>query len=871
MITIYLIYIGLSTPQTRCYTWRRNNPIKQARLDNFLSPESLIDLVEYIRIRPGYLTDHSMLELNILQSQFIRGRGLWKFNQNLLKDQTYLELINQSIRDEVSKYAAPVYNFESLNDIPEADLQLTISDNLFLEMLLLRIRGETVQYSSIKKKLDSKRESELMSEIERLEKEEHITENQIRLVEKQHQLIELREKSMKGHYIRSRAQWLQEGEKPTKYFCSLEKGNYINKTLKRLKRNDGTYITSQKDILTEFQLYYKKLFKSHDYQLEEIDLKDLLKKSKVNKLSKAEAISLNGELHMTELNIALKNMKHNKCPGIDGLPSEFLKVFWGKIKYWVLRALNYSFNSGIMPRSLRQCIITCLPKPGKQRDLMCNWRPLSMLSVIYKLASAAIANRIRPHLKLLISNEQTGFVPNRFIGESTRLIYDLMDYTEKKQIPGLLVLIDFQKAFDSISWNFIYKPLTFLGFTNDFIRWIQLFNTDIEATILQSGFTSEFFSISRGCRQGDPISPYLFIIAAQILNLLIVNNTDIKGITIQDCEFKISQFADDTTLILDGSRKSMIAALNTLELFGTMSGLKINTDKTKIIWIGKKKYSQDQLIAKRFDWNSTKFNLLGLNFSVELSEILDLNMSEKLFQIKGEITKWGKRHITPLGKVMVIKTIFVSKLNHLFSSLPSPDSIALKDLNDMFFKYLWSNKPDKIKRDTTFLDYKMGGLKMINLENFIHAAKAKWMYRLVSKLSPWADLFKKSILHDVRRITDFGPDYGIFLKSKTSNAFWLDVFTSWTKLTKSQKIKSNIQIASTPIWYNTNLTTEIMFFPKCYSKGIITISDVLDKEGKILTHQVIKDHYNLDSFNFLDYIRLSTVVSEFTKRYKIGD
>ena len=112
------------------------------------------------------------------------------------------------------------------------------------------------------------------------------------------------------------------------------------------------------------------------------------------------------------------------------------------------------------------------------------------------------------------------------------------------------------------------------------------------------------------------------------------------------------------------------------------------------------------------------------------------------------------------------------------------------------------------------------------------------------------------------------PYYGIFFKSKTSYAFWLDVFTSWTKLTKSQKIKLNLQIASTPIRYNTNLTVEIMFFPKCYSKGIITISDVLDKEKKILTHQVIKDHYNFDSFNFLDYIHLSTVVSKFMKRHK---
>ena len=96
-----------------------------------------------------------------------------------------------------------------------------------------------------------------------------------------------------------------------------------------------------------------------------------------------------------------------------------------------------------MPLSLRQCIITCLPKPGKPRDCIGNWRPLSMLCVVYKLASGAIANRIKPFLNFLINNEQTGFVPGRFIGESTQLIYDIMHYTQKAQIPGLLILIDF--------------------------------------------------------------------------------------------------------------------------------------------------------------------------------------------------------------------------------------------------------------------------------------------------------------------------------------------------------------------------------------------------------------------------------------------
>ena len=180
---------------------------------------------------------------------------------------------------------------------------------------------------------------------------------------------------------------------------------------------------------------------------------------------------------------------------------------------------------------------------------------------------ATIANRIKPHLDQLISNEQTGFILGRFIGESTRLIYDLMHYTVKMQIPGLLMIIDIHKAFDYISWSFIYKTLSVMGLTEVFIKWIKLLNNNIKTTVIQNGFTSEFFTINRGCQQGGHISSYLFILAAQILNSLILNNPEIKGIQVKDTELKISHFAVDTTLILNGKQEFLSAALNTLEHF----------------------------------------------------------------------------------------------------------------------------------------------------------------------------------------------------------------------------------------------------------------------------------------------------------------
>ena len=343
-----------------------------------------------------------------------------------------------------------------------------------------------------------------------------------------------------------------------------------------------------------------KLIQVTGSSVENFDLNELLYGYHVNKLDNLQSESIDGPLTYTEIHTALKQMKNNTTPGIDGFPAEFFKVFWKQLGMLILKALNNSFEKGTLSTSLQQCIIVCLPKKGKQRQFIKKWHPLSMLSVLYKIAAAAIANRIKPYLTKLISETQTGFVSGRSIGESTRLVYDIMDFAERHDISGQLMLIDFEKAFDSISWNFIYKTLKLFGFGNNLVRWVQLFNQDITARVLQCGFMSDSINIERGCRQGDPISPYLYILAGQVQSILISQCVEIKGINIKGQEFKIIQYADDTTLFLDGSCSSFDAALNILEIFGSISGLNVNKDKTKLVWIGKKKHCKDKLKKSGF-------------------------------------------------------------------------------------------------------------------------------------------------------------------------------------------------------------------------------------------------------------------------------
>ena len=530
-------------PDTKRFTWRRRNLVKQARLDLFLASSNILDITNTCEIRASYRSDHSTIELEMKINKFLQGKGLWKFNNSLLECPEYVDLINGIIEEEKVKYAIPVYNLDFLKD-NFTSFEMIIDHDLFLETLLLRIRGETIKFATTQKKKSSKVEKQLISDIEFLEAQDpNYTANSTLLLDKRAELESIRSKKLKGQLVRSRLQWLQDGEKPSKYFSNLEKKNFIEKTIRKVRLNNGEVITDQENILSQVQQYYSNLFENRDDALQRINFENLGIKSSTR--VPEEDIGL--LVTVDEVGQVLKKMKSSKSPGIDGITVEFVKVFWRQVKYFIINAINCGFSKGCLTASLRQCIITCLPKAKKDRSLIKNWRPISLLSVIYKLASGTIAERLKKTLNYVISDCQTGFIKGRYISESTRLIYDLIHAKENKNIPGMLMLIDFEKAFDSLSWSFLYRVLEFFGYSENFIKWVKLFNTEITAYIVQCGFLSKPIKINRGCRQGDPISAYLFLIGAEILARLIQINPYIIGLKIKNIEFKITQFADDTT------------------------------------------------------------------------------------------------------------------------------------------------------------------------------------------------------------------------------------------------------------------------------------------------------------------------------------
>ena len=719
------------------YTWRRLNPTKkQARLDYFLVSDTTFSFVTHSDIVPGYRTDHSGIILKLKLQESERGRGYWKFNNALLKDKKYIEDVKATLREIKNRYKI---NEANLNDIPDNEIEFNINDQLFLETLLMTIRGNTIKYSSIKKRKKLEDEHKLEQEIKQLEDEinndfSNIDDEKIlNLSRKKTILTDIRKEKIEGVMLRSRSRYQDLGEKPSKYFFNLENRNFVNKTINKIIESDGTEYSETKEILKCQQKFYENLYSDISNDVDGNPIEDIAGENE-NKLSDDESQKLEGDIKLGELSNSLKNMKNDKSPGLDGFTVEFFKFFWTDLKYFILRSLNYGYRTGSLSVTQKQGIITCLPKPGKSRHYLKNWRPISLLNVVYKLASSVIANRLKTTLDRLINQDQKGFISGRFIGENVRLMYDILFATRNDNIPGMILSIDFEKAFDTVSWKFINNVLKYFNFGPSFISWINIFQTGSESCIIQNGFMSDFFNLKRGCRQGDPISPYIFILCAEVLGKMIRENEIITGVNINGKEFRLSQYADDTQIFLDGTEQSLKETLNILKKFYSMSGLKINVEKTRAIWIGSLSHSNRQLCREyKLDWSQGAFKILGVTFSVEVFDIWDLNTEQIYNSIESICKNWSKRKLTLFGRITIIKSLALAKFIHLFLALPNPPVELIKKLEKMFYKFLWNSGPDRIKRSVIIKDVTAGGLRMININTFIKALPISWLRRIIKQ------------------------------------------------------------------------------------------------------------------------------------------
>ena len=232
--------------------------------------------------------------------------------------------------------------------------------------------------------------------------------------------------------------------------------------------------------------FYSTLYKKRSNKTE-TDCSNYLKTLNLPRLADDECRLCEGELTKRECWEALQTMGNNKSPGNDGLSKEFYICFFNEIHSYLLQALNMSLREGQLSSSQRQAVIALIEKKDKDKCFLKNWRPISLINVNAKIASKAIALTIKKVIGNLVHCDQTAYVCKRNIGESVRLINDILEYTDENDIEAILFSADFEKAFDSIEHSFIISTLRAFGFGPDFIQWVKTFFKNVESCVMNNG------------------------------------------------------------------------------------------------------------------------------------------------------------------------------------------------------------------------------------------------------------------------------------------------------------------------------------------------------------------------------------------------
>ena len=348
-------------------------------------------------------------------------------------------------------------------------------------------------------------------------------------------------------------------------------------------------------------------------------------------------------------------MKNQKSPGSDGIRVEFYTPFWNDVKEFYINFINHSFHTGSLTDLQKQSIITLIPKQNKDITSLENWRPISLLNVVCKIATKVIANRVKSAISTLIHNSHTCFIKGRYIGENIRLLFEITDNGEDEVKPGLIFFSDFEKAFDSVDHTFIISCLKHFNFGEDFIRWVKRFYHDARSCVSNNGSMSKFFPIWRGVRQRCPLSTYLFIIRIELLLHKTSTTEDIKGTFYTNKEFKHSLFANDASFIPDGSFKSFQTLIDILDTFRYMSGLELNAKNCQVLQIGNMTKCNVVYIKDiKFQWSSTKASSLGMTFCTNKENIFRANLEPKIKLFEKCLKQWQYRKLTLMGKITVI-------------------------------------------------------------------------------------------------------------------------------------------------------------------------------------------------------------------------
>ena len=878
-------------------SWRSTHPLdkgttsptRQNRLDYIFLSIELNQIIQNVYTQPNIShADHLGVIVQLRDYNYKQGKGYWKTPTWILQSeetqQTLKKLLNTFINNNLKDQNLQK-SYRLLKQEVRKTLQRIHKVQISKENNKLKQMFHSLEKALIQHQLQPNDQSK-----------EHIKEKKNLL------------KTYKTEYIKRKQNTnfqkiFNETEKNTRFFFQRGKNRLSNKKqhIQSVILDDQTISNEQYEIEKQHIKYWEQTFKTN-LETQNQHNSTLLNNVE-NTLNENDKQYIDQDITQTDIIEAINHLTKNKTPGKDGLSAE---VFQLHPELWaIILEKVYSksiFQENRIYDSQNMAVLNLIFKKNDP-NLPKNYRPIALLNIDIKILTKILSYRLNQIIHKIIHPDQTGFIKNRFITDHI-IRYESIKYHHKlTNTNGYAAILDFEKAYDRVEIHYLIKVLQKFNFGNKFIQIIKTIYSQPRQQLLINGYLSKPFYSTRGVRQGDPLSPLLFILAIEPLACLLRKNNQL-GISIpnsnnqKDITFL---FADDTT-VLSSSLQNLDKIIQLIEQYGKTSGAKLNIEKSVIIKLNPK--DETSIIPSNLQISNTKLlkenefiQILGITQSFNISKETQLQIIFEHFCSR--LIQWQKFARTFEGRITIIKTMALSTLYYIAQVLPF-DKILTKKIikyTKAFIKdcYITENGIDKKFNQLNDLwlhtEKNQGGIAINRIESIF----SKFEIKLLCKIMTWATN-KNNYNNKLWLWVQVNWNHNDYIQNhqiqwwditlnrniiwKNINPEYIPILKHWTTLKKHKVLKTkdihekNKIIQETPVWFLKYNGTNLMnkFFrketrqkhEKLAQHGFTQIKHFLTENNQVTTTWQLYNNkqYNGISYNTRSWIAITNYIRQ---------
>ena len=649
-------------PNREFFTYRRGS--SRSRIDKICTSSQFV--VERYCQQESLFSDHSLIYSTIsFHSNFRNGPGVWRNNIKYYGDDDLIQnltLIWQSCKNESSL---------------TSNLQKWWGDAKY-KMKLAFIQFSK-QKAMFRKRSWQMRDQALHNITIALRRNPNDKKLQKEYSQIKKHLVTTKIKEIKETILKSDAEYLMHGDKPTKSFFDKFKNRTEMHKITSLRNEMGSEVHDIHDILRVAENFYRQIFSGGEIHQDIVNLflRDISPNESNHLLMTALLLPITNE----EIWEVIIHFKLARSPGPDGLSIEFYRVMFPVIKDELRKLLNSYMNNGRILSKFKAGIIKLVPKIPPYNEIG-NFRPISLLNVDYKIFTKILSNRLQPILENLIHESQF-CIPGKDINEMNNLVRDILDEMQCSHSDSFFVSVDFRKAFDTISHEFLYQVLERYGFPPTFISIIKELFRDAGSHLLINGHKSKKIKLKSGTRQGDPISRDVFTLMLNPL-LVFLNRLDLisKYESRSRKKFLTLAFMDDVNFVTQ-SLSSLLNSVFYIRKFGKASRLEINLSKSSGIFFNKTNvFTISQL--PNISWRE-ELTVLKINYGPD--RWVQAQWNELLGRFRKEIVYLGTTAMTMRAKAILSKNKLLAMMTYVCATLVMPDRIRAS-INKLVLKFI---------------------------------------------------------------------------------------------------------------------------------------------------------------------------------------